>query len=319
MINVFKRIANGFLRKMKYHSPQKIYNKRFEKNAFVNGECKNQQQYEAQIIKMYHSVEKGLSYKNFRAGFGRQNIDDLIRALESYAEQYDIEAFFYKTALSVLNEYVCKNEAYGLIDKELKERIEKLPGIPNEHGGTIQIRPCNEAVYKSYEEFVLSRHSVREFSADSVNLDVIKESIALAQHTPSACNRQGWKTRIIVNKDAIKTILANQNGNRGFGENIDKLLVVTSDLRYFSKGREAYQAFIDGGMYAMNILHALHSKNIATIPLSASLRAAQENVVRACAKIDEAEVLIMFIGVGNYPDDALTTKSERHEPRIDVI
>ena len=69
----------------------------------------------------------------------------------------------------------------------------------------------------------------------------------------------------------------------------------------------------------MNILHALHSKNIATIPLSASLRAAQENGVRACAKIDEAEVLIMFIGVGNYPDDALTTKSERHEPRSDVI
>ena len=319
MKKLLNKVAGLLFCKAASKSPLHLYERRFNKNAFVKGVYKSEQHYEAQIIKMYHSIEKGLSYKDFRAGFGRQNVEELISALESYAALYDAETSFYKTALSTLYEYVAKNEACGFFDEELKRKIEKLPGTRNEKGGTIKI--CHKEVneFTSYEQFVLSRHSIREFSSLPVDLTIVNESISLAQHTPSACNRQGWKTRIVVNKDVIKTILANQNGNRGFGENIDKLLIVTSDIRYFARGREANQVFIDGGMYAMNILHALHSKNIATIPLSASLRVDQEKAVRDCIKMDEAEVLIMFIGIGNYPEETLTTKSERHEPRVEII
>lgn len=319
MKTFFRKLWNFMFGKFRRRVSRNKYYKRFNKNAFVNGIYKNQQQYEAQITKMYHSVEKGLAYKNFRSGFGRKNVDELISALESYSNQYDVEAFFYKTALSVLDEYITKNEAHGYVDAELKTRIENLPGEKNAHGGALLICHAENSQYSSYKEFVLSRHSVREFSGAPVDVESIKEAVSLAQYTPSACNRQGWRSRIIVDKETIKTILANQNGNKGFGEHIDKLLIITCDLRYFAKGRELHQAYIDGGMYAMNVLHALHSKNIATIPLSASLRGDQETEVRNCANIQDSEVLILFIGVGSYPDEVLTTKSERHEPRIEII
>ena len=97
------------------------------------------------------------------------------------------------------------------------------------------------------------------------------------------------------------------------------MIVVTSDLRYFNQERELHQAFIDGGMYAQSIILALHHEGLAMIPLSASLWEEQEKAVRKLLNIDEAEILIMFIGVGNYPDVCVTTRSERKPIEVEVI
>ena len=167
---------------------------------------------------------------------------------------------------------------------------------------------------------VKSRHSIRHFDAEPVDINVLKEAIRLAQFTPSACNRQGWKTRIIADKEKIKLILENQNGNRGFGQEIDKLLIVTADLRSQQKSRELFQAFIDGGMYAESILNSLFYYGIGAVPLSASLTPLQEKVVRETGNINDAEVLILIIGVGNYPNGSfLTTRSERKPIEVESL
>ena len=136
---------------------------------------------------------------------------------------------------------------------------------------------------------------------------------------PSACNRQGWKTYIIQDKDMLEKVLKNQNGNRGFGQEFDKLLLVVGDLRCFIRDREVCQVYIDGGMYAMRVLDSLYYEKIASVPLSASLTKEQEENVRRLLKIDPAEVLIMFIGIGNYPDECQTTKSERKPADYTIV
>ena len=302
-------ICNNLLRKGTYKDIFKNYKKRYERNTFVNGYYKNYNQYEAVITKLYHAIEKGLSYINYRAGFGENNILELINVMKNYSLTYDVNAFFYKTALCVLDEYVKKNREYGYENKEIESKIKELPGIANDAGGVVAFELIKEAV--NFEEFIKSRHSIREFSDESVDIKKLFDAIKLSQYTPSACNRQGWKTRIITDRQTMNTILNNQNGNRGFGDKLDKLLVITCDLCYFGKTREVHQAFIDGGMYAMNVLHSLHYYNVATIPLSASLNATQEENVRKAISIKDSEVLIMFIGVGNYPQKCITTRSER--------
>lgn len=136
---------------------------------------------------------------------------------------------------------------------------------------------------------------------------------------PSACNRQGWKTYIIQDKDMLEKVLKNQNGNWGFGQEFDKLLLVVGDLRCFNRDREVFQVYIDGGMYAMRVLDSLYYEKIASVPLSASLTKEQEENVRRLLKIDPAEVLIMFIGIGNYPDECQTTKSERKPADYTIV
>ena len=299
-----------------------LYMRAYQKYAFSDIQCRNYEQYEAVITRWYHTIEKGLSYSNYRAGFGKENIQKLLTLMEAYAAEYDTEAAFYQTALSCLNEYVSKNQEHGVINYELAERIKMLAGKSNDLGGVITIiKPDKETIRQySFEELMINRHSIREFTDIPVDIELIKEAIRISQFTPSACNRQGWKTRIIADKDKIQNVLQYQTGSRGFGEQIDKLLLVTCDIRYFNQKKEIFQPFIDGGMYAESLINALYYKGLGCIPLSASLTSKNEKGVRDVLGLGASEVLILFIGVGNYPETCLTPRSERKkDQQIEVI
>lgn len=313
---------SGFKNKLFNNKKRRLltYYKNYKKFSFIEMKCHDERQFEASITKLYHAVEKGLSYSDYKPGFGRKNIDNLIASMEQYSKKYDVTAFFYETALCVLHEYIEKNRNYGHKDEELENRVSLLKGAPNNSGGVIEFTPFKkqEGTF-DFGNFIKSRHSLRHFSDIPAKTETIIEALEIAQHTPSACNRQGWKARLITNPSLIKDVLANQNGNRGFAQEISSLIIVTGDLRCSNSSRELYQVFIDGGMYAMNILHAIHDKELASIPLSASLNEKQEKNIRELVNIADYEVFIMFIGVGNYPNHCVTTKSARKEPTVEVL
>lgn len=319
-MNIKKRLKNI----VKGDSNKKVlldYYNRYRNNAFRIGNCKNARQYEACILRLYHTVEKGLSYEDYRAGFGKQNISMLLDALEKYSAVYGYDSEVYRTSLDVLYQYIDKNKKYGYSDKQLETRIFALPGVPNDKGGTTSFEPLTEAELQqaNYKEFFEKRHSMRHFAAEPVEMKKILEALKIAQYTPSACNRQGWKSYVVSDKAKVKQVLENQNGNRGFGQEIDKLLLITADLRCFNMDREVFQAFIDGGMYAMSVINSLYYCHIATIPLSASLLPQQEENIRKYLNVDPAEIFILFIGMGSYPDKCQTTKSDRHDPIYTII
>lgn len=315
------RLVESVREKITTYTQLKKYYKAYLSNSFNDGDCKNEKQYEASITRLYHTVEKGLAYIDYRAGFGKDNVQILVESMEHYSKEYNTDAFFYRTALCVLNEYVEKNKKYGISNPELEERINKLPGISNGKGGCIVFKqPTIEELEKmNFEKLLKNRHSIRHFSSEEVDIETVKNAIKLAQYTPSACNRQGWNARIVENPNKKQVILKNQNGNRGFGQEFDKIIVITGDLRYFNHSRELFQVYIDGGMYAMNIINSLYYNNIASVPLSAALTQDQEKEIRRALGIEEAEVFILIIGIGNYPKECCTTRSERKPGNVVVI
>ncbi|MBO4374630.1 MAG: nitroreductase family protein [Lachnospiraceae bacterium] len=314
---VIQKIINENLK----NEPINAYRKRFLKYSFTTENCHDFEQYEALITKLYHTIEKGLSYMNYRPAFGEKNVSMLISTLSDFSDRYGTSHFCYQTALDCLYKYVEKNNEYGHYDEQLETRIRKIPGERGNCGGTLTIESPGKNKDMYFDKLMLSRHSIRHFSMeDPVDLTELISAIELAQYTPSACNRQCWKTRIVANNTKVKEILQNQNGNRGFGDEIDKLLVITADLRMQQKSREFFQAFIDGGMYAQNILNSLFFYGIGSVPLSASLTPDQEKAVRQTIGMNDAEILILFIGVGNYPRGSVTTtRSERRHPVIEVL
>jgi hypothetical protein len=73
------------------------YRKRFEKYSFKDTNCEDLSQFEACITKLYHSIEKGLSYPDYKPGFGRGNITALIDLLKRYiANGYDFNRHCYR-------------------------------------------------------------------------------------------------------------------------------------------------------------------------------------------------------------------------------
>lgn len=290
---------------------------RFLKYSFGK-EKLNYSQLEARLTKEYHSIEKGLSYKNLRLGFGKQVLQNVIDLMIEYRRQgHTLEAEVYQTALSNLKKYIDIHEENNYDVSELKETFRTLEkGVNYGETGGVYCETRKEVEEKSkgdFETFSLSRHSVRDYSGKSVSYDILEDVFQLANHTPSACNRQSWKVRVVENSKLKKEIQKNQNGNRGFGDYIDKFIIITGDVQYYDRLRERNQANIDGGMYAMNLLYALHYYNIAAVPLSASLSLIQEKNLRKTFEIPDSENFIMFIGIGNYVEEFKVPKSDRRK------
>lgn len=291
--------------------------RRFDKHSF-DTKTLNFNQMEARLTKEYHSIEKGLSYSNLRLGFGKQVLENVISLMKNYREQnFPLNTHVYRTALSTLYEYirVHKENNYDVNDLEvIFKELEK--DVKHSDTGGIKYENRVDILEKSkqnFKEFSMSRYSIREYSSEPVSFTTIEKALSLATQTPSACNRQPWKVRVVEDPKLKKFIQDNQNGNRGFGDFIDKYLIITADVSYYDKGRERNQANIDGGMYAMNLLYSLHFYGVASVPLSASLSLKQEANLRGKFKIPESENFIMFIGIGNYSDEFKVTKSDRRE------
>lgn len=278
----------------------------------------NYSQIEARLTKEYHSIEKGLSYEEIRLGFGKQVITNIINLMTEYRRQkFPLDNHVYQTALSNLSEYITLHEKNNYEVAKLRATFETLKNGTNygDTGGVISKTKDEimEKVRGDFKEFSLSRHSVRAYSGEPVSYEIIEKALDLASHTPSACNRQPWRVRIVEDSKSKKYIQQNQNGNRGFGDYIDKFILITSDVQYYDRMRERNQANIDGGMYAMNLLYALHYYQVATVPLSASLTLEQEENLRKRFDIPDSENFIMFIGIGNYTEKFKVPKSDRRE------
>lgn len=282
---------------------------------WINEDPTTYENLRALIIKNYHSIEKGLSYEEIRNGFGSEPINQLIKLLELYTlKKYPKTDINFLTAVSVLKKYIEHHEANLYDVKDLKTRVNNLKIQDEDDLGGVKHVTKEEilaSVNLDFHTFSKNRYSIREFSKEDVDINLIYKAIEIAIKTPSACNRQPWKVKIVKDSEQKKIICMNQNGNKGFGHNINTFLIVTSDNNSYIGARERNQPFIDGGMFAMSLIYALHYVGLATCPLSAALSIKQETNLRTHLKINDSEVFTLIIGVGHYVDSFKVTKSRR--------
>ena len=128
---------------------------------------------------------------------------------------------------------------------------------------------------------------------------IVGEAIKLAQYTPSACNRQGWKTHVYKGTQSVDLVKW-QGGSHGFEEECRNTILVTANLKAFL-WHETHQAYIDGGLYAMNLINALHSLGLGCIPLSCGFEYPKLYQLKNF-NIPENEVPIVIIAFGNLQD-----------------
>lgn len=278
---------------------------------------KNKSTHKSELIFYYHKIEKGLALSSPRVGFGKQAILYLIDSLEQYVSKYgwDETSQISLNTLYLYYEFNLKNN--NKLD-DLYNRLEKLkislgPTSLTNEGGVLDIVK-SDILNKSsinFSEFANSRHSIRNFSSEEVSIELIKQAIKMAQKTPSVCNRQSSIVHIFDNKDKQKQALSFQNGNAGFGDKASKILLVTADVEDFFGAGERNQAFIDGGMFAMSLIYALHSLGLGSCALNLALDFRVANRLKKEMGIDQKEILIMMIAVGHLPESLKVAASPR--------
>jgi len=328
-INMFKqseKVTSLFQRKNRNNSKQdtkrnlrKNYGGdkyRFQKYSFEFGKKKTKRHAEADLIFFYHKIEKGLSLPDRRIGFGKKHINHLVSLLEKYVLNYGWDKMAF-AAFNILYEYYHFNESQGLKLRKLYRKLKKIEStLPeNEHldiGGAFKItkNEIREKVNSNFRDFAWSRYSIRDFAEGEVSLNLIEEAVHIAQKTPSVCNRQSSKVHVYEGSKKNEVLKLHKGGS-AFARKANKILIVTSDLRDFRGVIERNQSYIDGGMYAMSLIYALHSLGMGTCALNLSITNNQERQLKRTASINDAETLIMMIAVGVLPEEFSVASSPR--------
>jgi len=88
--------------------------------------------------------------------------------------------------------------------------------------------------------------------------------------------------------------------------------MLTGELGVFGYSNERNQVFIDCGMYAMNLLYALHYNEIAACIMNCSFDYDKEQEIKNISQIGESEVLIAMVSCGIAPTEFKIATSPRY-------
>lgn len=260
------------------------------------------------ILRENHVIEKGMSMRNPKKGFGQEKVKKLLEHLKKYNSLYGKEnKDFLQYPLSTILSYIEYTEKEGVNIDDIKANFNNFsdsiqPIDLSIHAGIKKIskeeilNKCNI----NFESLLFSRHSIRYFSKTSPDRMLIIKALDLAQQTPSACNRQGWKTHVFEGEESIK-LMKWQGGCKGFEDELKHSILVTANLKAFLF-YETHQAYIDGGLYAMNLINALHSLGLGSIPLSCGFESWKLQQLKEF-DIPENEVPIVIIAFGHLLDE----------------
>ena len=294
----------------------------FVKNSNINFTSNSEAKLLSTLIASYHIVEKGLSMPNRRLGFGKEALKSLISKCNTYEQKYGCNNEQFQYAISIIKEYHdLHEENHFNLEKELQESINNILA-KHDVPAAKQIEMSKEDFFassaESFDKFSLSRHSMRHFSG-SVELNRILDSLELAKHAPSACNKQIIKSYIITKSDMVQTILDMQQGNRGFGHLIDKVIVITTRYCGCTRYSDRFYPFVDAGIYTMNLLYALHYNQIGAIPLVWLSTRDRDHILRQHIGADMDEIPCLIVGIGEVANHIVCATSPRKNINETVI
>lgn len=281
---------------------------------------KNPDKLLTEILMLTHALEKGLSIKEKKRGFGISKMERLCTYIILYVDKYGYNNQL-DVPISVLHVMIDFHESCNVSDKILvtiKSKINELltktdKGLKDFcKAGYIEktSKEMLELKEATFEVLCNQRFSFRHFSDKPVAIDDLLRALDIARKSPSACNRQAYRVHVFE-KEKKNRMLLIQGGANSFYQEVDKAILITGNLnRYYTT--ETHLPYVDASLFGMSLIYALTTNGIASIPLTMG-RA--RSVIKACYKqmeIPKNEVPVLLIAIGYFPQKAQLSMSHRN-------
>lgn len=279
----------------------------------------------SELIFQHHKLEKGMCLPpRNRRFFGVDALRETVRlAREWQASANDRDAPVYLASIEVLRGYrrtLAEHPPPPGRDQALFAELDAILVEQAEHEALSSPMPArpNGVAFDDFLELCRSRRSVRDFDGQPVDFALVERAIAAAQLSPSACNRQPWHLHFYEERSQIDAMLALQNGNRGFGDTIPLLAVVTADLEAYFGPTERHEPTLDGGLLLMSFLLALQSQGLSTCCLNWCVDPATDLHGHRVGAIPGNGRILTFLAIGTAAQGATVPRSARR-PIADVV
>lgn len=266
-----------------------------------------------------HSLEKGLSFKNKKKGFGETKAINQLNTLLRYLRKgYPTDNYAVLETLAIIEAYICYKKSVNEPIPEIEHLFDECKTLVGSHSpnycsaGTKVLSKsellCTDST--SYINFINKTRSIRNFdNTTEVSEEDILSAISISRMAPSACNRQPIKVYYTMDPNKNKAISKIVPGNKGFENEIPNFLIITAAKNYFGLF-EYNQWFVNGGIFLSYLRLALHTVNLGSCIFQWALYADEKGLRNLC-NIPKNEAIIAIVGVGHYADKSYCIKAQR--------
>jgi len=279
---------------------------------------------EANLILNYHALEKGMLFPKMKKGFGKDRIKKLHRILTDIEVINSISRSQIRVGFQVMCQYYELHQKLGYDIECLysKKQYEFYKSVLSDYYTSAfngVINWTKETFYKDvkadFGKFANSRKSIRNYTGEMISKEMLGKVVNLANTAPSVCNRQASNVYLVENKEKIDQILEIQGGFNGYTQDVNQLLIVTNDRSYYYTPGERHQLYIDGGIFLMNLLYALHFYEIGNCPANWGKTVQEEAPMEDLVNIPKSEKIICIVPIGRVQEEFCSTLSERRPSR----
>lgn len=285
---------------------------RYWRHSFTRGPG-GQENQRARIAIGLHFLEYSMSLRSSASGHALDKARQLMGDLRAYIDHYGRDATV-EIALNAAAAYASFNAADGHPLPDIEADIAALQSEGTDlRGGTEEVtaEDIRARSMINFLSFAEARHSIRQFGPDPVDPERIARAVRIAQQSPSSCNRQTCRAWVWTESEKMQRVVALQNGNRGFGQELGGIAVVTSDLAHWETATERFQGWVDGGMFAMSLAYGFHAEGLGAVMLNWSVTRERDRQLRRLTGMPDSHLVITMIGFGNLPERLRVPVSQR--------
>lgn len=320
-MNIFKRIKRKLFKKVMDKNACKdnfIYDYKCYFENCLDGQ-NGVDQILARVLLNVHQLEKGLSFTNSARIFGEDKAINIVRSLQDFKKKFGTHPVF-SLATNVLKDYMSnpnstKNERARITISKFIEANKDCLG--QYKTGTKKVSEPDHFCEDIIKDFFFSRNSVREYSKEPITDDEVKKVMEFASCTPTACNRQTSRVHVYRDKEIMAKLIENQLGNQNWCHNATSIFVITTNVSYFNSSYEHVQAFVDGGLYAMNFDWGLHLYHIASCYKMYVRQPEIDREFHKISGIPSNEFPIVLILAGHYKKEAVVSPKSVRLPVVE--
>jgi nitroreductase len=273
-----------------------------------------------------HRIEKGLTMRPVRSQFAVDYIAETVNAFHDAVRAgvfppdhpeftwiYSVlSGYFEATSSSTHPTIASSRQQYSLAVESVGPLLAVYgPHHPIPFTPTVKI--------DDLEELAVNRRSIRWFTRETVNRELVDRAIKIAAESPTACNRQPYRFEIFDDPESTAKVAAIPMGTQGYQHQhqIPGLIVIIGNLAAFFDKRDRHLIYIDGSLAAMGLVYGLESQGVNTCCINWPDIPIREVKMRELLGLKPYERVVMLLAYGYADPEALVTYSGKRS--IDEI